>query len=719
MTLPINLHGWPAGALCVLLAAPHVTAADTKTATMHYMKALLLQHQGQVDAALDEYEQASKIDSQSAFIIEQAAELALEGGRPARALDWAQRLVALDSKRAKSWLVMGNVRWARGEISLARKSMEEALRLDPKFPEAMLALGNLLNVESPESAKQYFQEYIHLNPERAPDAHYQIALVEERQGRRRSAIERLKEAIELAPNFLQARYALAHLYEVSQDTRAALGEYLHILEQEPQSAVLLNHAGELSVALGEAHEAGGYFVRAKSIEPKNPTACLWLAILAEQNRDFASAAAALSDSAALEQEAELNLRLSYYLTQAGRLQEAVVILDRAHARWPDNTEIAYFLALGYDDLKRPEKAIEFFREILGRAPDFRDARFQLAVLHERLGRIEDAEREFRVLLQQRPSDSAALNYLGYSLTDRGLKLTEAQGLIEKALAIEPDNGAYRDSLGWSYFKQGRLQDAKIELKAALQKLPEDPTVWEHLGDAYEVLGDSGTAWVAWRMSLLGGAEGERLRKKLAALEARRSPQALGNLWMEYFRRVYGGIEAYSGLCEITGSVAKKKWSFKALMMFESPQSLRLDFLGPFWVPLFRARVAGRTLFEMDPFPVDGISPEVLQEAVAHTLFTVRDGLSGRIFEGRPAEFHEGWRTHWVGGGAYQLFLDDTSGDLRSFQGTSDSMRILLDEFEAVEGRRVPTHLKAEAKNFSIDIRLNSPRVRFFPPAPLP
>src|SRR5262249_25638222 len=152
---------------------------------------------------------------------------------------------------------------------------------------------------------------------------------------------------------LPARYALAQVYEAERSTKAALGEYLEIAKLEPENAALLDHVGEIYVLEDDWDEAGKLFEQAKRLQPSDPSANHWLALRAEKQNDYNAASEYLKASAAVSDDAALNMRLSYYLTQAGRLKEAVAVLEAAHARWPQNDQVSYFLALGYDDLKRP------------------------------------------------------------------------------------------------------------------------------------------------------------------------------------------------------------------------------------------------------------------------------------------------------------------------------------------------------------------------------
>jgi predicted Zn-dependent protease len=94
-----------------------------------------------------------------------------------------------------------------------------------------------------------------------------------------------------------------------------------------------------------------------------------------------------------------------------------------------------------------------------------------------------------------------MNYLGYMFADQNVRLDEAEKLIDKALAAEPNNGAYMDSLGWVYYRMKRLPEAEEQLRRALQKLSRDATVHDHLGDIYFEEGRVRDALLQWQNSV--------------------------------------------------------------------------------------------------------------------------------------------------------------------------------------------------------------------------
>ncbi|HLY40375.1 MAG TPA: tetratricopeptide repeat protein [Terracidiphilus sp.] len=127
--------------------------------------------------------------------------------------------------------------------------------------------------------------------------------------------------------------------------------------------------------------------------------------------------------------------------------------------------------------------------------------FLRGALAERQKHYEPAEQYFRQALDIDPSNAMVLNYLGYMLADKGMKLPEAVKMIRKAVEQEPMNGAYLDSLGWAYFKLGQYELAEENLRQAVDREQTDPTVHEHLGDLYEKTGRIRLAAAQWELSL--------------------------------------------------------------------------------------------------------------------------------------------------------------------------------------------------------------------------
>jgi Flp pilus assembly protein TadD len=139
-----------------------------------------------------------------------------------------------------------------------------------------------------------------------------------------------------------------------------------------------------------------------------------------------------------------------------------------------------------------------FQEGIRHNPKSADLHFNLGTAYDKLNRFDDVVRAMETAIQLDPHHADALNYLGYSYADRGIKIDQAISLTKQAVALKPENGYYVDSLGWAFFKSGLLTEALAELKRAAALVGDDPVIYEHLGDIYakqQRLSDAREAWL--------------------------------------------------------------------------------------------------------------------------------------------------------------------------------------------------------------------------------
>jgi tetratricopeptide (TPR) repeat protein len=87
------------------------------------------------------------------------------------------------------------------------------------------------------------------------------------------------------------------------------------------------------------------------------------------------------------------------------------------------------------------------------------------------------------------------------LADRNVRVTDALNYIKQAIDLDPNNGAYLDSLGWAYYRTGDLPKAEEYLRRAVEQTSKDPTVHDHLGDVYFKQGNLKDAITQWQISL--------------------------------------------------------------------------------------------------------------------------------------------------------------------------------------------------------------------------
>ena len=200
-------------------------------------------------------------------------------------------------------------------------------------------------------------------------------------------------------------------------------------------------------------------------------------------------------------------------------------------------EIQLDIAQVYEESKRwadAEQAIHAAEKIQPDSSGKEMTGFLLGAIFERQKKFDQAEEEFRKVLDANPRNASTLNYYGYMLADRGIRLDEATDLIKRALADDPNNAAYQDSLGWAYFKQNKLDEAEELLRQAATRESHDPTILSHLGDVYAKMGKDSLAEAQWQKSLdewhralpgdFEAAKMAEVEQKISALKRRLAQQ---------------------------------------------------------------------------------------------------------------------------------------------------------------------------------------------------
>ncbi len=185
------------------------------------------------------------------------------------------------------------------------------------------------------------------------------------------------------------------------------------------------------------------------------------------------------------------------------------------------TKFTVSVAEAYVQNDEYPQAISLLKDALQASAADIDLKFQLATTYERSGDRAAAEKLFLEILKAQPDHAGTLNYLGYMYAESGTNLERAQDMLTHAVRQEPHNGAYIDSLGWVYFRQGKLDLAEKYLTDATRLLPNDATVREHLGDVFAKRGDYHKALDLYRTALTLDPEAKdeaKLRSKIAEVE---------------------------------------------------------------------------------------------------------------------------------------------------------------------------------------------------------
>ncbi|MDR3518032.1 MAG: tetratricopeptide repeat protein [Azospirillaceae bacterium] len=193
------------------------------------------------------------------------------------------------------------------------------------------------------------------------------------------------------------------------------------------------------------------------------------------------------------------------LKRLDRLPDAIELLRTLVAQRPERTDSMLELGETYRDANRYDEAIATFQKAITQAAKTGSTPWTLfyarGLTYDKMGDWARAEPDLVKAAELNPEQPFLLNYLGYSWVDRGIKLDQARKLIERAVALRPDDGFIIDSLGWALYRQGDFNGALGQLEKAVQLKPLDPTLNEHLGDVYWQLGRHREARYQWQRAL--------------------------------------------------------------------------------------------------------------------------------------------------------------------------------------------------------------------------
>jgi len=363
------------------------------------------------------------------------------------ALKLYQDLVADDPKDEQSLLRISQIYRQKKDFAKAREAAEKAKEIDPSNLELLYNDVNLLEAEG-----------------RIPDAIKTLkGILDTTAKKSYSASDKTNRTLLLE--------RLGYLYRQTEQYPQAVDVFHQIIDLDPDAAP------RASAAIVETYLLAKDFTKAESEADvaikKYPDDRVVRSVHASLLADMGKTDQALAETRKLldgKNDRETYLSLAQIYDKAKNFGEMGKMLDAAEKLSQSNEE---------------KENVMFSR----------------GAMYERMKNYPAAEAEFRKVLEINPDNASALNYLGYMLADRNMRLEEAQGFISKALQMEPNNGAYLDSLGWVLYRQNKLTEAEEQLRRALESMSRDPTVHDHLGDVYFHEGKIREAIAQWQSSL--------------------------------------------------------------------------------------------------------------------------------------------------------------------------------------------------------------------------
>lgn len=221
-----------------------------------------------------------------------------------------------------------------------------------------------------------------------------------------------------------------------------------------------------------------------------------------------------------ERNIKAHLFLAAVYTSKGEFEKAQSLHEEALKYEPENIKVLTFLSDLFVIQREYDKAAEVYEKILQKNKSDAFLYFNLGVIYGKLNLLTEAEKNLTKAIELDQNYLEAKMVLGYMYAEEGIKLDEAVRLLQKAVSAEPENGAYIDSLGWTFFKKGELQKAREHLEKAVKYLPDDAIIREHLGDVYFAQKKFEKAEKEWKRALELNPSNKKVNKKLRTVKGK-------------------------------------------------------------------------------------------------------------------------------------------------------------------------------------------------------
>jgi predicted Zn-dependent protease len=548
---------WLTLAVFGLLAAPAFPAPSdserypSEEAVRRYTTGRVMEERGFRSDAMNEYFRAFALDPDPGIAI-RVSEVSAGRGDHEQSLEFADKALALDPRNARALWLRGSALFNLDRNQEALRALRAAAEADSEEAEYQRTLGRLADRldDLPLAARCYRRAVwiddtdgetwfqlaatelrlgrfgaadtaltyaADLNPIR-PGLMFMQGFIAQSLGRNGEAIDAYREHLAVHPDDLAGRRQLLLVLARDKRWQEALVEARALSAAQPDDLELMRWHADMAFEAGKESEARKVLAKLSAKQPGDLEALsMRVSVLARHGK--AKDAAKEVEKELAKHPDDFDLLLLAARTQLVAEQPALALphVERARTVAPDSLAPRVLLARVYSAQKREHDAERELAEASRRFPHANGVFFELAAVREKLGDVPGAEAAVRDVLNREPDNIAALNALGYLWADHDRNLEEAVRMIQKALESDPENGAFLDSLGWAYYRLGRLQDARELLERALVRSGGDAVIHEHLGDVYKALRLNGLARDQYRLTLATDKSNPRVRAKLDGL----------------------------------------------------------------------------------------------------------------------------------------------------------------------------------------------------------
>ena len=457
---------------------------------------------GDMDKSIDAFRQWQELEPASPLAGRMLSSIFLRGGKLDEAkLELAKVLKAEEANPGSTFMQIFQLVVPYADKSAALELMRNLAQPYPRVAEAHWAIAQLAQLAgNNELALDEIRQARNLRPD------WDMAVSLEAQFLHKSApqqsLEVLRRYLSDYPDAREIRLQYARTLLDQKQYKSSRDEFRRLAKDNPDSPDIMFAIALISLQLNDLDGAEAELKQALSKGKKErDTVQYYLGQLSEAREKEDEAMLYYREVTGGEYYFAAQSRVVYLLSKSGKLEEAREYLRQIKAY--SNHQRAQLILIEAQllrDAKRLEDAYEVLQQGLAKLPNHPDLLYEAAMLAEKNGKPEIFEQTIRQLIQVKPDHAHAYNALGYSLLERNERIPEAVKLVEKALQLAPDDIAIMDSVGWGYYRSGRLDESVKLLRRAFAGNP-DPEIASHLGEVLWVRGSKDEARKIWQDSL--------------------------------------------------------------------------------------------------------------------------------------------------------------------------------------------------------------------------
>ncbi len=432
------------------------------------------------------------------------AALLIRNGQVEEAGPHLKKIIAFspEGKRGHGFQLVANLLASTDNPEQSMQLMAQLTADYPDNPDALYAHAQLAHdLEEYEKARELLQELLKQEPERT-DALLLQARVLHKLGEEQKALESLHQALQQNPDNDRMRMTYARMLVDTGKLKAARKEFRILHKHLPQNSDVIYALGLLALEAGDIDDAEPFLLDLVRLGEREEEARFALGQIAQVRNQPQEAIDWFTSVPRGERYLEAQAIAASIMADEQGLAPAVEYLQQLPLN-AENDRIHRYMVIAdlYAEKKRFDAAMATYDEALAKYPDNTQLLYSRAITAEQFGRIDILEQDLRQILKGEPNNAQALNALGYTLADQTKRYKEAYDYIQKAYALQPDDPAILDSMGWGLYRLGRYDEALDYLHRAADKMPRDPEVAAHLGEVLWVSGDKEQARRVWNAAL--------------------------------------------------------------------------------------------------------------------------------------------------------------------------------------------------------------------------